>query len=88
MPTSWLERGAHPLLVQLVRHISAARVIAARLQDKRLSAPAWSRLHRELANQSKAIASLAKALRLAPSARYSARKTLSQALPRPWEFGG
>jgi len=75
MPAGWFARETWPLLVQLVRHISAARGIA-RMLDRHWENYGLETLALTLRMQereSKAIATLATKLRLSQQSSYNAK---------------
>jgi hypothetical protein len=97
LPGDWLERGAHPILVQYCRHVCRARLIEIQLQ--RFEAE-WLHLEGGLERldkllhaaerESRAVLATARALRITPQAMIAPR-TAGRKLhdyppgPRPWE---
>lgn len=94
LPTDWFTPGSAPLLVQLCRHVVAARRVAgwlARIEEAAdLDGDLWLRLLARQEAESKAIAALATRLRLTPQSRYTPHGAARAAgkdigRPRPWE---
>jgi hypothetical protein len=83
MPADWFPRETHALLVQLCRHVVAARDIerriraAKRVKDLNLLLSMQDRERR-------AIESLSRSMRLSPRSRYSKDKKTGPSAPRPW----
>lgn len=91
-PADRFDAGAVPLLAQMVRHIEAARKIAALIraeeEGEEFDLDAWRLLLRDQDRESGRIAMLATRLRLTPQSRYvpHAGGARPQAdAPRPWE---
>ena len=96
LPAGWVEVGARPLLVQLVRHVARARFLDReinRLQpgNDEAGIEKFCRLAEQARDETRAILSLSKALRLAPSSRMhprTAARKLERLPPpgrKPWD---
>jgi len=92
MPADWFTGETHALLAQFCRHISAARDIAQRLQDKRLGIKDLNLLLSMQDRERKAIESLATKMRLTQQSRFHRTKSTGPAghaglisSTRPWE---
>ena len=98
MPASWFTKECHPLLIQLCRHIIAARRLAQLIHqaahgDEDFHAEYYMRLLRALTGQTAVIASVSTKLRITPQSSYDAKvagtaKGNSSDLTPPWEWSG
>ncbi len=95
MPGDWFTRETWPLLVQLCRHIVAARRVAQLVHQAEQSDDFdminWDRLLRAQECQSALLMSLATKMRLTQQSRYGPRAAATAARnagdgPKPWEF--
>jgi len=98
MPSKWFTKETHPLLVQLCRHIIAARRLAQLIEqaahgDEDFAVEYYMRLLRALTGQTAIIASVSTKLRITPQSSYDAKvagtaKGNSSDLTPPWEWDG
>ena len=77
MPAKWFTRATWPLLMQLCRHVVAARRVAQLIhkeeQSDKFDLIKWDRLLRAQERQSALVASLSTKMRLTPQSRYGPR---------------
>jgi hypothetical protein len=78
MPSKWFTKETHPLLIQLSRHIIAARRLAQLIHqaahgDEDFHAEHYMRLLRALTGQTAIIASVSTKLRITPQSSYDAK---------------
>ena len=94
MPGDWFTRATWPLLMQLCRHVVAARRVAQLIhqeeQSDEFNVIYYDRLLRSQERQSALVASLSTKMRLTPQSRYGPRAAATAAHgadagPRPWE---
>ena len=98
MPAAWFGKETWPLLIQLCRHVIAARRLAQLIHqaehgDEDFLVDHWMRLLRALTGQTAVIASVSTKLRLSPQSSYSAKvagtaKGHSSDVTPPWEWTG
>ncbi len=95
MPGDWFTRETWPLLVQLCRHIVAARRVSQLIyqeeESDEFSPTPYMRLLKALNAQTAAIATASTKLRISPQSRYGPRAAATAARnagggPKPWEF--
>ena len=95
MPASWFTKECHPLLIQLCRHIIAARRLAQLIEqaahgDEDFQVEYYMRLLRAQTGQTAVIASVSTKLRITPQSSYDAKvagtaKGNAPDGPPPWE---
>lgn len=95
MPAIWFTKETHPLLVQLCRHIVAARRLAQLIHqaahgDEDFQVEYYMRLLRAITGQTAVIASVSTKLRITPQSSYDAKvagtaKGNSSDIRKPWE---
>jgi hypothetical protein len=78
MPSKWFTKETWPLLVQLCRHIIAARRLAQLIHqaeegDEAFLVDQWMRLLRALTGQTAIITSVSTKLRITPQSSYDAK---------------
>ena len=98
MPSKWFTKETWPLLVQLCRHIIAARRLAQLIHqaahgDEDFQVEYWMRLLRALTGQTAIITSVSTKLRITPQSSYDAKvagtaKSHSSDIVPPWEWDG
>ncbi len=98
MPAAWFTKECHPLLIQLCRHVVAARRLAQLIHqaehgDEDFLVDHWMRLLRALTGQTAIITSVSTKLRITPQSSYDAKvagtaKSHSSDLTPPWEWSG
>ena len=98
MPSKWFTKETHPLLVQLCRHVVAARRLAqlcheATHGDEDFHVLYYIKLLRALTGQTAIITSVSTKLRITPQSSYDAKvagtaKSHASDVTPPWEWSG
>ena len=98
MPSKWFTKECHPLLIQLCRHIIAARRLAQLIHkaahgEEDFHVLYYMRLLRALTGQTAIITSVSTKLRITPQSSYDAKvagtaKGNSSDVVPPWEWHG
>lgn len=89
-PADWFGASAYPVLEQYCRHVTAARQVAALIENlsrrKRVPIDALTELFKSQERESRMIASLATKLRVTPQSTTNHRgNKIADAFDNPWD---
>jgi hypothetical protein len=89
MPADYFTRETHDMLAQYCRHVVSARRVAQLISQHEKSedfdVTAYSELLKLQERESRAVAALARGLRISKQSTVRAEKVIRREVPKPWE---